>query len=124
MTIDQLARKLAVERLALDAIEADVKEVKLRCDQLEAELFDAIENAGLRAIKVDNIGTFSLNDLAWARIADRQAALEWAEANMPEILTLNHTSLSMLVRAAIKGEGDMPAGVEFTTSRKISWRKT
>jgi hypothetical protein len=91
--------------------------------KVEADLFDAIEDAGLRSVKVDGIGTISLNDLAWASITDRKVAMEWAEQTKPELLTLNHQQLSVLVRDAIKGEGEMPPGVDFSTSRRISWRK-
>lgn len=91
--------------------------------ELEGDLFDAIENAGLRSVKVANLGTFSLYDLAWAKIEDKDKALQWAEDNCPEVITLNHQQLAVMVRAALKEEGPMPDGVGFTTSRKISWKK-
>ena len=73
-----------------------------------------------------DLGTFSLNDLAWARVEDPAAAKEWADQYHPELLTLNHTRLSTIVREALKGESGavIPPGVTYTVSRKINWRKS
>jgi hypothetical protein len=118
LIIAYTAAKSGLEKIK-DQEKRQAKEVAT----VEADLFDEIENAGMRSVKVDGIGTISLNDLAWASISDRTVAMEWAEQNRPELLTLNHQQLSVLVRDFIKGEGEMPPGVDFTTSRKISWRK-
>jgi hypothetical protein len=123
MTPAEIARAFAKERAKLTVIQDKEKAQAAIVGELEQDLFDAIENAGLRSVKVAALGTFSLYDLAWAKIEDRDKALKWAEDNCPEVITLNHQQLSVMVRAALKEEGPMPEGVEFTTSRKISWRK-
>lgn len=121
--ISELAKMFAAAKEELAKREAFAKEQAGVVAELETQLFDALENEGLRSTKIDGLGTFSLNDLAWAKIIDREQALTWAESYKPELLTLNHQQLSVLVRDFIRGEGEMPAGVDFTTSRKISWRK-
>jgi len=108
---------LVVER---SAAKATLEEVEARYDVAQARLFDAIEAAGLRSVRT-GAGMFSLNDLAWPRIADPSAALAWAEANAPEFITLNHQRLISPVREAIKEGRDLPPGVDFTTSRKIRY---
>ena len=133
--VTRLADQLADARVALDTAEDAAKIAKARYDGIEATLFDAMENVGLQAIRTAR-GLFRLNDLAWARIEDPDKAREWAEQNLPELLTLNNARLSKLVRDALKGEitvagGEpdpatntiLPAGVTYTTSRKITWRR-
>ena len=121
--IEILAEAFAREKRALEAIKESEKEQSSITSKAEAALFDALEDAGLTSVKIAGLGSFRLNDLAWAKIEDRQAALEWAEQQRPEMLTLNHQQLSVVVRQAIKGEGEIPPGVTFTASRKIGWKK-
>jgi len=90
----------------------------------EAALFDAMEKLNLRSVQHAR-GRFTLNDLAWASVADEDKAREWAEAAMPELLMLNRQRLSAVVRQFLRGERDaMPPGVDYSVSRKISWRRT
>jgi len=121
--IEALATQYAAAKRLLEGIKEDEKEQSKATASIEAALFDALEDAGLTSVKIDGLGSFRLNDLAWAKIEDRQLALAWADNNKPEMLTLNHQQLSMVVREAIKEDGEIPPGVTFTTSRKIGWRK-
>lgn len=121
--IQRLADAYASMKREAEAAEERAKSLKAEAAAIEAQLFDALEDANLRSVKIDGLGSFRLNDLAWAKIEDRAAALEWADQNRPELLTLNHMQLSMVVREAIKEDGEIPPGVTFTTSRKIGWRK-
>ncbi len=117
-----LADKLADARVALDAAMDAEKVARASYESYEAELFDSLENAGIRQIRTDR-GLFSMNDLAWAQVADEAAARSWAEESMPELLLLNRQRLSVVVREALKEGGELPPGVEFTTSRKVTWRR-
>lgn len=106
--------------------EADERAKGLRSaeDAAEAALFEAMERLNLRSVQHAR-GRFTLNDLAWASLSDEDKAREWAEAEMPELLTLNRQRLSVLVRQHLKGERpEMPPGVDYRVSRKISWRRT
>jgi glutathione S-transferase len=99
-----------------------VKRLQENEDRATEALFDALERTGLRSVKHE-LGTFSLNDLAWPSITDAEAARKWAQAEMPELITLNNARLAVVVRDYLKGERDnLPAGVDFRTSRKIGWR--
>lgn len=123
--LTELAKRLAVLKTRLQMIEDEEKKARGNYEQVEAELFDAMENAGLRQIRTGE-GLFSLNDLAWAKIEDPEKAKAWADQNMPELLTLNNQRLSKIVRDILKGEAEtqeLPDGVGFTTSRKITWRR-
>lgn len=101
-----------------------LKKLQAAEDAAAASLFDAMERQSLRSVRHER-GLFSLNDLAWAKLEDSDIAREWAKTNMPEILTLNNQRLSVIVRDFIKGERDeLPPGVGFSVSRKISWRRT
>ena len=127
----QLADQLADARINLDKANDLAKLAQGEYDEVEALLFDALENANLESIRTDR-GLFRLNDLAWASVEDEDQARIWAEANMPELLTLNRQRLSVVVRKVIKGEedapgvppGQTPPGVTFRTSRKITWRRS
>lgn len=120
-----LAEELAVKRVALDMAKDAEKLAQEEYDKVEADLFDALENAGIRSVRTER-GLFSLNDLAWATVTDEAAARAWAEAHMPELLLLNRQRLSVVVRQHLKGEEgvDMPDGVDFRTQRKITWRRS
>lgn len=126
-----LAEHLADARVALDEANDVAKTRQEVYDTLEAQLFDALENAGLQQIRTER-GLFRLNDLAWASVTDETAARDWAEHHAPELLLLNRQRLSVVVRKVIKGEepapgmegAALPPGVDFRTSRKITWRRS
>lgn len=107
-----------LKKLAEEALDEASKEVT----KLELELFDAMEAQGLRLIRTPD-GTFSLNDLAWAKIDNEAEARAWAEANLPEAITLNHNRLSVIVRERIKAGEPLPPGITYSVSRKINVRK-
>lgn len=129
--LKRLADLLADARIEFDARQAEADEARKVYDAIEASMFDALEAAGLESIRTER-GLFRLNDLAWARIEDAEAAKAWADAHMPELLTLNSQRLSKVVRDALKGDveidgavagtGLMP-GIGYVTSRKITWRR-
>lgn len=129
--LKRLADLLADAKIRYEKAQAEADEEKKSYDVIEATLFDALEAAGMSAFRTER-GLFRLNDLAWARIEDAEAAKAWADAHMPELLTLNSQRLSKIVRDALKGDveidgavegtGLMP-GVGYVTSRKITWRR-
>lgn len=121
--LSAIADKLANARNLLDAVEDSARQYRADYEQVEAELFEALEQQGLRSIRTDR-GLFSLNDLAWAKIADAATARAWADENMPEVITLNHTRLSVVVREALKKGEEPPPGIDYTLSRKINWRRS
>lgn len=117
-----IADDLADARLALERAMDAEKAARETYEAYEAELFDALENMGVRQFRTER-GLFTQNDLAWAQVEDEAAARAWAEENRPELLLLNRQRLSVLVREALKGGATLPPGVNFTTSRKITWRR-
>lgn len=128
--LKQLADKLADARVALEEAEDRAKRMRSAYESLEGQLFDALENAGIRQFRTAR-GLFSLNDLAWAAVEDEEAARRWADQSAPELLTLNRQRLSVIIRHVLKGEedhglgkGELPPGTSYTTSRKIGWRRS
>jgi hypothetical protein len=117
-----IADDLAGARVQLEAAMDAEKEARATYEQFETELFEALENAGIRQFRTER-GLFTQNDLAWATVTDEEQARAWAEANMPELLLLNRQRLSTVVRSALKEGEALPPGVDFTTSRKITWRR-
>lgn len=127
----RLADILADARVEYEQAQEIADDRKKAYDAIEAAMFDALEAAGIDSIRTAR-GLFRLNDLAWARIEDPEAAKAWADEAMPELLTLNNQRLSKIVRDALKGEitiegavpgTGLPPGVGYTTSRKITWRR-
>jgi hypothetical protein len=121
--IETLAVAYAAAKRGLEKIKEQEKTQSKATQEIEAALFDALEDEGLTSVGIEDVGKFRLNDLAWAKIEDRALALAWADENRPEMLTLNHQQLSVVVRNALKGDGEIPPGVTFTASRKIGWTK-
>lgn len=110
-TFYEVKRERDAAKLALDEIEP-------RYVEAEAALFGAIEDAGLESVRTSR-GLFSLNDLAWPRIEDRDRLIAWAEAEHPDLLTLNLQRLITPTRSAIKEGQELPPGLTYTTTRKI-----
>lgn len=116
-------RQMADHLFTLSIHQAAAKETYERAqaayEEVERALFEAIEGTGLRAVRTPT-GLFSLNDLAWPKIEDAEAARRWAEAEAPELITLNHQRLIKPVRDFLKGDApELPPGIGFTQSRKI-----
>lgn len=120
--IDALVQDYADARNDYERVSDEAKQLREVMEQYEGKLFDALEKANLRSVRHAR-GLFTLNDLAWPDITDAELARAWATDKMPELLTLNHQKLAVVVREHLKGEGAMPDGVEFHTSRKIKWRR-
>jgi hypothetical protein len=129
--IAELCDLVADRKILVDRADDLAKQARAEYEEVEAQLFDLMENAGLASVRTDR-GLFRLNDLAWASVEDEDQARAWAEANMPELMMLNRQRLSVVVRKIIKGEedapgvtpGQTPPGVTFRTSRKITWRRS
>lgn len=113
-----LADQLYILRVARDAAKNAYNRAVEDHDAAERELFDAIENAGLASIRTPT-GLFSLSDLAWPRIEDRDRLLAWAEAEHPELLTLNLQRLQTPLREALKNGDELPPGLSYSMTRKI-----
>ncbi len=122
-TLEELAIRVAESRFALEQAMDVEKQTRAIYEMAETALFDALEAEGLRQIRTPR-GLFSMNDLAWASVDDEDKARLWAEAENPELLTLNRQRLSVMVRRALENGEPLPPGVTFTTSRKITWRRT
>lgn len=101
-----------------DAIKNALDAVEIKYVEAESLLFEAIENAGLTSIRTTT-GLFSLSDLAWPRIEDRERLLAWAEAEHPELLTLNLQRLQTPLREALKTGTELPPGLTYSVTRKI-----
>jgi hypothetical protein len=116
--VRDLADEYHMRKIARDAAKQTYERHQAEYDIAEAALFDAIENAGLQSIRTP-AGLFSLSDLAWPRIEDRERLMTWAENEAPELLTLNLQRLQTPLREALKDGSELPPGLGFTTSRKI-----
>lgn len=135
--LQALADDLADKRVIWEAADNLAKTHRQQYEDAQTRLFDALEAGGLRAVRTAR-GLFSINDLPWAQVVDPERARLWADQNMPDLLGLNHARLSKIIRDALKGDVtidggvphdnpmgvSMPPGVDYTTSRKITWRRT
>jgi hypothetical protein len=124
VNLDDLAAAYAKARA--DREEASDREKGLRVleDQAQAELFNAMEARNLKSIRHRTLGTFTLNDLAWPSVVDGDALRAWALEVEPGILVTNSQRLGKVMRDAMKGEGEMPPGIEAVFTRKIKWTRT
>lgn len=115
-----LADEFHLRKIARDAAKQTYDTHQEHYDAAERALFNAIENAGLTSVRTP-AGLFSLSDLAWPRIEDRDRLVAWAEAERPELITLNLQRLQTPLREALKEGQELPPGLGFTTSRKIRY---
>lgn len=122
--LDRLIAEYVVARSRKEQLADELKGANQQEAIAEVRLFEAIEALGLRAVKSKEHGQFILSDLAWASTTDVERARDWLLAEMPEILTPNATKLAMIVREAIRGEREMPPGIEPKFTRRINWRKS
>lgn len=120
--LNTLIEAYAAARQQREAASARLKQFQEIEDRVTRDLFDAMERINVRSVKHDTLGTFALNDLAWAKIEDADLARVWAETEFPEAITINLQRLAVIVREALRGDRQMPPGVSYSTSRKISWR--
>lgn len=120
--LDVLINAYADARRAREDKEEEAKRLHESEEIVERQLFSVMEAQSLRSVKHER-GTFYLNDQAWAKVADEDAARTWAEAEKPELITLNRQRLSVIVRERILSGEEMPPGVDFTTTQKIGWRR-
>ena len=120
--IDELIQAYAAARSAREDSDARTKRLRVAEEAAERELFDELERQNLRSAR-HALGLFGLNDTAWAAIEDRDAARIWAEAEAPELITLNSQRLSAMIRERLREGDDLPPGVGYTVSRKINWRR-
>jgi len=116
--IRALADTFHVIKAERDTAKLVLDEIEPRYVEAESALFEAIENAGLESVRTTR-GLFSLNDLAWPRIEDRDRLLAWAEAEHPDLLTLNLQRLQTPLRAALKEGQELPPGLTYSVTRKI-----
>lgn len=116
--IRDLADEFHMRKIARDAAKETLDRHQAEYDKAEADLFDAIENAGLSSVRTP-AGLFSLNDLAWPKVEDRDRLVAWAEHENPELLSVNLQRLQTPLREALREGKDLPPGLGFTTSRKI-----
>lgn len=121
-SINALIEAYAAARSAKTEAAERQKKLQQVEDHATRDLFDALERVNLRSVKHDTLGTFSLNDLAWPKVVDEELVRAWAQMEMPDVITVNKQRLAVIVREALKGERDMPPGLEYSTSRKINWR--
>jgi len=103
---------------ARDDAKAVLDNIDREYAEAEAALFEAIENAGLESVRTPE-GLFSLNDLAWPKIDDRDLLLAWAEAEHPDFLTLNLQRLQTPLREALRNGDVLPPGLGYSVTRKI-----
>jgi hypothetical protein len=103
---------------ARDDAKAVLDNIDRQYAESEADLFEAIENAGLSSVRTPE-GLFSLNDLAWPKIDDRDLLLAWAEAEHPDFLTLNLQRLQTPLREALRNGDVLPPGLGYSVTRKI-----
>lgn len=122
-TIDQLIMAYADARTAREQADDRAKRLRETESKVEAALFDEMERLNLRSVRHAR-GLFMLDDKAWASVLDEHQLREWCEREFPEVLLPNLTRLAVLVRQAVKGEREMPPGVEPKFSRKLNWRRS
>lgn len=120
--LDALVAAYKVKRVFKEMAADALTEAEKELSTAETALFDEMERMGLQSIRTPD-GTFSLNDLPYARVADEDKARAWADDNLPELLTLNRQRLSTVVRQRLKAGEDLPPGVDFWSKRGITWRR-
>ncbi len=124
-TLGQDLLKLRVRKRNADASQKQADSKKRLHKDWERHCLDRME-----AEEAENHKTrgtlFSPVAKQYAQIQDREAFVEWALANEPELVQYKERSaeLNALVRAALDDADELPPGVGFYVRSYISQRQT
>ncbi len=116
--IRSLTDELHIARVLRDTAKMEYERLSAEHDEIEAKVFEAIENAGLKSVRTP-VGLFTLSDLAWPKIEDRERLVAWAEAENPELISVNLQRLQTPLREAIAEGRELPPGLGYSISRKV-----
>jgi hypothetical protein len=114
------------------AIEA-AKAKKAAATALEKEgnfELQAADTAMQRAMKAQGLETVVVGGWRctpspepYGQVKDKAQLLDWALEHMRDNLSLHHGTLQSLVKSALKGEGELPPGLDIYMGRSISFTK-
>jgi hypothetical protein len=124
--IINLANALAEKRQIKDNLKKELKTVEPEIKSLEYELASAMNEAGIKSIKIDGIGNVIRVEEQIAKIADKQAFGAYLVDKGLEDLwtkTMNFHTLNKLNLESLETNGvDLP-GCESTVLESITIRK-
>jgi hypothetical protein len=122
-TAEMLATEINVQEVEKDKIEQKLSGVNLEITALERLMLERFDATGVESITVGG-HSFKPQVSPYPFIADPVAMRAWYEEHMPERLNVAWQSVKGDIAAALRGEGDIPEGVEVKTSTVISRRKS
>lgn len=116
-------KAMVVAKQIKDLAEDIEKVVNLRLEALDQILVDNLEGEDESKI-VNSLGTFSLVDSPYPKVADKPAFLGWVrETDQEEILSVNYQTMAAIVKAKIEKGEELPAGVEVFIKTTVRWTR-
>jgi hypothetical protein len=125
-TLTEDAIALHALKLAYDSRRVAAQEAKGEMDRAENAFWNRMEAERCSGHKVDGIGNFVRSETIYAAMQDKHAFIEWAEAEMPELLDPDPKPrmglLNALVNDLLDNNQPLPPGLGFYPKPYVSQR--
>lgn len=121
---DRLAR-LADLKATSSRLAREAKEARYEMEKYQADLYDAMDDIGMESTRIDGV-SYARKETIYATVQDRDAFVEWAQAEGLGDLTKvveEKARLSEIVRERISTSQELPPGVSFYGKQYISVTK-
>lgn len=105
-----------------ESLKQDMSDVTAMLEALTRVIDQTLEAQNLERV-VSCGRSYSVSPEPIAHVTDKAALRAWAEEHAPDNLSLHHQTLQALVKAALEGDGEMPAGVDCYLRRTLTRRK-
>lgn len=125
-SLDEYVRKYVQRRDDALEAEAEAKEAKRLLEEQRLELWEFLENAGIKTINHD-LGRITRSAIIKATVSDREAlARALDELGLLETFTrreFRRDVLNAFVREHIEGGDDLPEGIDSWVEKRITFTR-
>lgn len=123
MNITAQARRLARLKAAATRAAERADKAKVAFEDAQRKFYEQMQDEGIGSIKVDGTN-FVPAQTTYGQIQDREAFIEWARENEPELVEYHERKglINELVRERIETGAELPPGVGFYVKEYVSQR--
>ena len=122
-TISEKVEQLFLVRKKIESIKKlELKDLETRKKELEAQIFQSLDDEGIDGTKVNGVGSVSINEAIVPQAEDWDAFYEWVLEDKLRFSLLNRALNAAAFREALNVEGAIP-GLSGFNKRTLSVRK-
>lgn len=117
--------KMAECKAAIEKLEEQAKAFREQIDACTELIVERWEDEGIDKLRLDKVGTFSLVDTPYGTVADRREFLKWIEeTGQKDLLSVNASRVSALVKDALENGTEPPPGTSFFLKTEVRQYKS